>query len=63
MIDLEFYKKRARELDISQTELAKLCGCSPQQINRYWLGKSRLGSIMHQKLIKALSINFEFNCK
>lgn len=56
MIDIEFYKAKAKELGLSQYRLAKMCGIYPQQINACWTGRAKMGSIMESKLIKALNV-------
>lgn len=59
MLDIEVYKSKAKELGITQYRLAKMCGVTPQCIQRYWSGKSRLGVITERKLQKALNVEIQ----
>lgn len=63
MEKIEFYKKILSERGISQYRLAKMCGCTAQQINAYFNKKVRLGNIMEERINKALNIKIEWNYK
>lgn len=59
MITIDYFIKKAKELGISQYEIAKRCNVSPQQINAYWTQRSVLGLRMQNKLIMALGVKIE----